>query len=82
MYSEEFLEEAAEHLASQQDDPGTLLADLRAVKQNHLDRGTPRPFQRFQLNLQIDADDLDVVLAEVEAYIEGENENEEEGDAG
>lgn len=68
MYQQVVLESVAQSLVDRQDDPAELLDNLRAVKREHAE--TPREFQRFQLSLELDADDLEVVIGEVESEIE------------
>ncbi|AGC34324.1 hypothetical protein HRTV-11_gp56 [Halorubrum virus HRTV-11] len=64
MYDTIVLESVAETLVEQQDNPMSLLEDLNAVVSEHED--TPREFRRFQLVLELDADDLDTVMGRVE----------------
>lgn len=72
MYDDVVLESVAETLVDKQTDPMSLLEDLRGVMADHED--TPREFRRFQLMLELDADDLDVVLERVEELIETDDE--------
>lgn len=74
MYEETVLKSAARTLVDRQDHPPHLLEDLRAVKAQHDEQDIPEDMQRFELRLELDANDFSTVLDEVEAIIEGEDE--------
>lgn len=71
MYDEIVLESVADTLVEQAVSPQEILDDLDAVAEEHAD--SPRELRRYQLMLELDADDLDIVRDRIETHVEENN---------